>query len=100
MKRTLTIALLASAAAFVLGTATPSLAQQDSMRAYGARSQQAYHQSQAGRYWNAQYYGSDARGYGAYAYVPGGPGSLDTCATEGSYGQGLDYSACGAGGGD
>ncbi len=101
MKRSLTIALLASAAAFVLGTATPSLAQKGSMRANGARSQQAYQQSQTSRYYVVQYYGPEARGYWAYAYVPGGPASMNTCATQGSYGQGLDYSvACGGGGGD
>jgi hypothetical protein len=96
MKRTLTIGLLASAAAFVLATATPSLAQQrDYMRA-NAAANQAYQQNQAGRYSTAQYYyGPAARGYRAYAYVPGGPGSLNTCATQGTYGQGLDVSACG-----
>lgn len=38
-----------------------------------------------------------APGYGAYAYSPE-RGSFSGCATEGSYGQGLDYSLCGGGG--
>jgi hypothetical protein len=34
-------------------------------------------------------------GYSAYAYAPGGPAGFDSsCATDGSYGQGIDYSAC------
>ncbi len=37
-----------------------------------------------------------AAGDDAYAYEPAGPGWSGTgCATQGSYGQGLDYSACG-----
>lgn len=97
MKRTLKVALLASAAVFVLGTATPSLAQQDNMRAAGATSQQRIYQpNQADRDTAARDHDAAANGYESYAYVPGGPGfGSDSCVTEGTYGKGLDYSACG-----
>lgn len=59
-------------------------------------------------------FGYTEPGYGAYAYAPApgmayqpgydayaaapyyaGPSSVEDCATEGSYGKGLDYAACG-----
>lgn len=97
MKRTLKVTLLASAAVLVLGAATPSLAQQDNMRAAGATSQGTYQPARADR--NAVLRNDDTTidGSEAYAYQPLGPSGIDSCATQGSYSQGLDYSACGGG---
>jgi hypothetical protein len=94
MKRILTTALLASAVVFVLGMATPSVAQQSHMRANGAMNQQAYQRDQVSRHAAAQHDGSAHYGYGAYAYAPAAA-PYGGCATEGTYGQGLDVSACG-----
>lgn len=99
MKRTLKYALLASAAAFVLGMTLPSQAQQDTMRASSATSQQrVYQPNQADRYAARRDDDAETSGYEAYGYVPGGLGSgYDSCATEGSYAQGIDYGACNGG---
>ena len=94
MKRTLKVALLASAAVFVLSTATPSLAQQDNMRAAGASSQRMAQPAQADRYAAVRDDETTVDGSEAYAYQPSGPGGFDACTTPGSYGQGIDYSAC------
>jgi hypothetical protein len=90
MKRTLKVTLLASAAVFVLGAVTPSLAQQANMRANTATSQNMPQQTAAESIYEAQASGDDA-----YAYVPLDSATHDGCTTQGSYGQGLDHSACG-----
>lgn len=99
MKRTLKYVLLASTAAFVLGMAAPSQAQQDNMRAAGATSQQrVYQPSQADRYTATRDYDAAAGSDEAYAYVPGGTGyGGEGCTTEGTYGKGIDYAACNGG---
>ncbi len=97
MKRTLKFALLASAAAFVLGMATPGQAQQENMRANAAASQRVRQSAAANRNAAMRTYETEDEGSEAYAYQPMGAGGYDSCATEGSYGQGLDYSACGGG---
>jgi hypothetical protein len=99
MKRTLKYALLASAAAFVLGMAMPSQAQQDDMQAAGATSQQrVYQPNEADRYSATRDDDAATSGYEAYDYAPAAPGYGDEgCATQGTYGKGIDYAACGGG---
>ncbi len=97
MKRTLRYALLASAAALVLGMAAPSQAQQDNMAAPRAASQGAY--QAADRYGaradTAREDASAAGGLEAYDYVPAQPGfNGDSCAMQGGYSQGTDYANC------
>jgi hypothetical protein len=94
MKRMITYAAMASVAGVLaLGTATPGQAKQGrnttakttaKMTDYGARGP-AYARAGQRTY---------ARGYGAYAYAPAAS-PYGGCATEGTYGQGLDVSACG-----
>lgn len=93
MKQSLKLGLLTFAAAFVLGTATPAMAQQATMQASGAASRSIDRQAAAERYAATQNY-DVMEGEDAYAYAPADFG-LDSCATQGSFGQGLDYSACG-----
>ena len=93
MKRTLKLALLASAL-IVLGMQAPSYAQQGNVQARSATSQRAAQPAQAPRYVATSDDDATADGYEAYAYAPQ---NLDLCGTQGSYGQGVDYSACGGG---
>ena len=97
MKRTLKYALLASAAAFVLGMAAPSQAQQYNMRAPRATSQSTYQPGYANRVRaeSESEYAPASPGVEAYDYMPAPGGySGDSCATQGTYGQGVDYANC------
>lgn len=95
MNRTLKTALLASAAVFVLGTAVPSLAQQESTRAASTQRQRVVQPVQPDRNVAVREYDTAADSSDAYAYQPAGPS--ESCTTEGSYGQGIDYGACNGG---
>lgn len=96
MRRTFKYALLATAAAFALGVAMPSQAQQqDEMQATRTMKQQrVYQQNQADRYMGQRAYDEETSGTEAYGYVPL-QGGGDPCEFQGNYGTGTDYSVCG-----
>ncbi len=105
MKRFLKRALVACAAAgFAVALAAPVQAQQDEGMAAPTTASQAARRDAAQPGYAARYgtaaggaYAQSA-GEEAYDYVPAEPGyGGGGCATQGSYGQGLDYSACGGG---
>lgn len=100
MKRTFKYALLATAAAFALGVAMPSQAQQqDEMQTTRTMKQQrVYQQNQADRYAAQRAYDAETSGTEAYGYVPlPSQGSGDPCEYQGNYGTGIDYQLCGGG---
>lgn len=112
MKRMIKYAAVASVAGVLaLGMATPSQAEdgRNTAAAIGfgagalvgvAAANAANHGPYGPGYAYGPAYGYEpgyAPGYGAYAYAPA-PDGVASCATEGSYGQGVDYSACGGGG--
>ena len=95
MKRVLKITLLASAAVFIIGATAPSFAQQNTTQAATAQRQRVYQPVQPDRSAATRQYDAAAEASEPFAFQPAPPS--DSCSTDGSYGQGVDYGACNGG---